>query len=70
VKIELSQRELEILDLLSQGFVKKEIAEQLDIGYSTVDTHVGHIYDKLQVKNAPVAVGKAFRMGIFPKDKQ
>jgi DNA-binding NarL/FixJ family response regulator len=70
VKIELSPRELEILDLLSQGFVKKQIAEQLDIGYSTVDTHVGHIYEKLQVKNAPAAVGKAFRMGIFPKDKQ
>ena len=70
VKIELSTRDLEILNLLSQGFVKKQIAEQLDIGYSTVDTHVGHIYEKLQVKNAPAAVGKAFRMGIFPKDKQ
>ncbi|MDG2166984.1 MAG: response regulator transcription factor [Opitutales bacterium] len=70
VKVELSQREMEILDLLSQGLVKKQIAEQLEIGYSTVDTHVGHIYEKLQVKNAPAAVGKAFRMGIFTPNKK
>lgn len=68
VDIELSHRELEILELLGQGFVKKEIADKLEISYSTVDTHVGHIYDKLQVKNAPSAVSKAYQMGIFPKD--
>jgi DNA-binding NarL/FixJ family response regulator len=70
VNIELSHRELEILELLSQGLVKKEIANKLDIGYSTVDTHVSHIYEKLQVKNAPAAVGKAFRMGIFTPGKE
>ena len=68
VDIELSHRELEILELLGEGLVKKEIAHRLDIGYSTVDTHVGHIYEKLQVRNAPSAVSKAYRMGIFPKD--
>ena len=70
LNIELSHRELEILELLSQGLVKKEIAQKLNIGYSTVDTHVGHIYEKLQVKNAPAAVGKAYRLGIFPKDSK
>lgn len=69
VKIELSGRELEILELLSQGFVKKQIADRLRIGYSTVDTHVGHIYQKLQVKNAPAAVDKAYRVGIFPSSR-
>jgi DNA-binding NarL/FixJ family response regulator len=67
MNFELSQRELEILELLSQGLVKKEIAGKLDIGYSTVDTHVSHIYEKLHVKNAPEAVGKAYQLGIFPK---
>ena len=70
VNIELSHREFEILELLSQGLVKKEIAKKLEIGYSTVDTHVGHIYEKLQVSNAPEAVGKAYRLGIFPNDKK
>ena len=52
----LTERELEILILLGEGFVKKEIADQLNISYTTVDTHVGHIYEKLHVRNAPSAV--------------
>jgi DNA-binding NarL/FixJ family response regulator len=65
--IGLSDRELEILKLLSEGLVKKQIAEKLSIGYATVDTHVGHIYEKLHVNNAPSAVGKAYKLGLFPK---
>ena len=65
--IGLSGRELEILKLLSEGLVKKQIAEKLSIGYATVDTHVGHIYEKLHVNNAPSAVGKAYKLGLFPK---
>ena len=63
----LSDRKLEVLKLLSEGLVKKEIAEKLEVGYSTVDTHVSHIYEKLQVNNAPSAVGKAYRLGLFSK---
>jgi len=48
----------------------KEITQKFEIAYSTVDTHVSHIYEKLQVKNAPAAVGKAFRLGIFPSKNQ
>lgn len=62
----LSQRELEILTLLSEGLVKKEIADQLKISVSTVAYHVRHIYEKLNVVNAPAAVAKAFRSGILP----
>ena len=51
--IGLSDRELEILKLLSEGLVKKQIAEKLSIRYATVDTHVRHIYEKLHVNNAP-----------------
>ncbi len=61
----LTLRELEILTLLSDGLVKKEIAEQLDISFATVDTHIRHIYEKLNVKNAPSAVRKAFHLGLF-----
>lgn len=61
----LSDRELEVLTLISEGLVKKEIADQLKIGYTTVDTHVGHIYEKLGVRNAPAAVAKAFKLGLI-----
>ena len=61
----LTDRELEVIKLLADGLVKKEIAQQLNISMSTVVTHVSHIYEKLHVQNAPAAVAKAFRMGIF-----
>ena len=65
----LTERENEILLMLSEGLVKKEIATQLGIGYSTVDTHVSHIYRKLRVSNAPAAVSKAYQSGILPRRK-
>ena len=39
----LSDRELQVLSLLAEGLVKKEIAKKLSISYATVDTHVGRI---------------------------
>ncbi len=63
---DLTEREYEILILLGKGCVKKEIATQLGIGYSTVDTHVSHIYKKLGVSNAPSAVSQAYQKGILP----
>jgi DNA-binding NarL/FixJ family response regulator len=65
----LTDRELEIIRLLAEGLVKKEIASRLGIGYSTVDTHVAHIYGKLKVSNAPSAVNRAHRLGLFPPEE-
>ncbi len=62
----LTRRELEILALLGDGLLKKEIARQLHVSAATVATHVAHIYRKLNVQNAPAAVTKAFQMGILP----
>ena len=64
----LSDRELQILSLLAEGLVKKEIAKKLSISYATVDTHVGRIYQKLDVSNAPSAVNRAHRLRLFPPD--
>lgn len=64
----LSKRELEILTLLAQGLVKKEICKKLKLSYSTVDTHVAHIYEKLDAPNAPAAISKAYRKGILKAD--
>jgi DNA-binding NarL/FixJ family response regulator len=65
----LSEREQEILQLLAEGLVKKQIADKLEISITTVAYHVKHIYEKLNVQNAPAAVAKAFRMGIFSSEK-
>jgi DNA-binding NarL/FixJ family response regulator len=62
----LSERELEVLVLLGDGLLKKEIASRLSISAHTVDNHIRHIYEKLHVPNAPAAIHKAHRLGIFP----
>lgn len=62
----LSHRELEILALLGEGLVKKEIANKLDISVSTVATYIRRIYEKLNVQNAPAAISQAYRAGILP----
>jgi len=65
----LSKRELEVLGMLAEGRVKKEIAESLRISLTTVVSHVGHIYEKLNAPNAPAAIAKAFQLGILPLTK-
>lgn len=55
---QLWPREVEILELLAKGFLKKEIAEKLGISYWTVQTHVGRIYKKLHVHSRGQAVAK------------
>ncbi len=58
---DLSQREREVLDCLSQGFLYKEIAEKLGISYETVHTYIRRIYEKLQVRTRTEAVTKFLR---------
>lgn len=55
----LSQREVDVLELISMGYAYKEIAEKLYIAPSTVRKHIEHIYSKLQVNNKMRAVKKA-----------
>jgi len=57
----LSNRENEILQLLSKGLLYKEIADQLQITTGTVRQHIHNIYDKLHVQNRTEAINKAFR---------
>lgn len=58
---ELSAREKEVLDLLSQGFMYKEISDKLGIGFETVRTYIRRIYEKLHVRTRTEAVAKALR---------
>jgi len=47
----LSDREIEVMSLIVQGFINKEIAEKLNIGLTTVITHRKNIMDKLGMKS-------------------
>lgn len=63
---QLSPREAQILNLLAEGQLQKQIADELDISPKTVGFHIGHIYEKLDVQNAPAAIHKAHHLGILP----
>ncbi len=54
----LSPRERDVLDLLSQGYLYKEIADKLGLSVMTVDTYVRRVYDKLQVNTRSQAIAK------------
>jgi DNA-binding NarL/FixJ family response regulator len=54
----LSPREQQVLELLVQGFLYKEISSSLGISYDTVHNHIRHIYEKLRVRSRTQAVTK------------
>jgi DNA-binding NarL/FixJ family response regulator len=56
----LSEREKEILSLLSEGLRYKEIADKLFLSTETVRTHIRNIYEKLQVNSRTEALNKAY----------
>ena len=58
---DLSPREQEILALLSEGFLYKEIADRLNVAYATVRTHIERIYQKLHVRSRAQAVASLKR---------
>jgi LuxR family maltose regulon positive regulatory protein len=55
----LSQRELEVLELIAQGLSNREISERLVLALSTVKGHNQNIYGKLQVKRRTEAIARA-----------
>jgi DNA-binding NarL/FixJ family response regulator len=54
----LSPREQSVLDLLSKGYLYKEIAESLGVSVPTVNTYIRRIYEKLQVHSRSQAITK------------
>lgn len=63
-KVELTEREREILQLIVQEKTTKEIAEQLCLSEKTVETHRGSIMLKLDVRNIAGMVKKAIMQGL------
>ncbi len=60
----LTQRELEVLQFLAKGYSYKMIANECNVSYPTINTHVTNIYAKLQVESVGGAVYKAMKEGL------
>jgi len=64
---ELSAREREVLEFLANGFLVKEIADQLGLGFGTVRTYIRRIYEKMHVHSRSQAVAKYLQRSPPPR---
>jgi DNA-binding NarL/FixJ family response regulator len=68
-RVELEQeptmREIEVLQLISDGLVNREIGQRLFLSEETVKSHVRHLLAKLQARSRAHAVAVGFRRGII-----
>ena len=64
----LSQREMEVLQLATQGLSNQDIADELSLSLRTVQAHLGHIFNKLRVSSRTEAVVRALKEGWITLD--
>ena len=65
VEQEPTVREIEVLQLISDGLVNREIGQKLFLSEETVKSHVRHLLAKLQARSRAHAVAAGFRRGII-----
>ena len=65
-RLNLSKRELEVLQLMAEGLSNQEIASRLFVSLNTVKTHSAQIFEKMEVKRRTQAVDMARRSSIIP----
>ena len=58
-RLGISKRELEVLELMTQGFSNQEIADKLFVSLNTVKTHSSNLFNKLDVKRRTQAIQRA-----------
>lgn len=68
-KLGLSQREVEVLELLADGFSNQEVADKLFVSLNTAKTHISNIYTKLNVKRRTQAIQKARDLALIHPQK-
>jgi two-component system, NarL family, response regulator LiaR len=61
----LSQREMEVLELMSQGFTNQQIADKLFLSIHTIKTHGSNLFVKLDVRNRTQALIRAKELEIL-----
>ena len=67
VETELTHRQVEILQLVAQGFSNKELAERLSVSDHTIKYHLGEIFQRLHLKNRDQAADYAIRKGLIKR---
>jgi len=65
-RLNLSKRELEVLQLMADGLSNQEIASKLFVSLNTIKTHSAQIFEKMEVKRRTQAVDMAKRLCIIP----
>jgi two-component system, NarL family, response regulator LiaR len=64
-RLGLSNRELEVLQLMSEGLSNQEIASRLFVSLNTIKTHSSKLFEKMDVKRRTQAIEKAKRLNII-----
>ncbi|MDT3403851.1 DNA-binding CsgD family transcriptional regulator [Mucilaginibacter terrae] len=64
-QLNMSRRELEVLQLMAEGLSNQEIAERLFVSLNTIKTHSARLFEKLEVKRRTQAIEKAKRMSLI-----
>jgi NarL family two-component system response regulator LiaR len=65
-RLNISKRELEVLELMASGFSNNEIADKLFLSTNTIKTHAANLFEKLDVRRRTQAVEKAKQLGLIP----
>ncbi|RZJ31444.1 MAG: response regulator transcription factor [Flavobacterium sp.] len=65
-RLNISRRELEVLQWMASGCSNAEIAEKMFVSANTVKTHVSNLFEKLDAKRRIQAVEQAKRLGLLP----
>jgi ATP/maltotriose-dependent transcriptional regulator MalT len=65
-RLGISQREIEVLQLIASGATNQEIADRLFVSLNTIKTHTSRLFEKLDVKRRTQAIEKAKRLNIIP----
>jgi len=63
-QLDLSPRQIEVLELLIKGLTNKDIGLALGISYTSVKTHLESIYERLEVANRQEAISVAIQRGV------
>ena len=64
----LSERELEILQLLAEGLTNQEIGSRLFLSLNTVKVHTRNIYGKLNVHSRTQAIARSQELGLLSRE--
>jgi NarL family two-component system response regulator LiaR len=65
-RLGISKRELEVLQLMSEGFSNQEIADKLFVSLNTIKTHTSNLFLKLEVKRRTQAIQRSKELMIIP----